>query len=145
MILIDVYIEDSWIENNILTYTYTRELPQGIRVLVPVLQRERVGFVINSYHGEVDFEVRDILAAIDDQPIISKELWDLAHWMSGQTLNPIIRCFQAILPNVLRPSSSFESANIIRMIRVLKQDDTLTKRQQEVVSDLLEKGTWTYS
>lgn len=145
MILIDVYIEDSWIENNILTYTYTRELPQGIRVLVPVLQRERVGFVINSYHGEVDFEVRDILAAIDDQPIISKELWDLAHWMSEQTLNPIIRCFQAILPNVLRPSSSFESANKIRMIRVLKQDDTLTKRQQEVVSDLLEKGTWTYS
>ncbi len=145
MNLIEVYIEDAWNENHVLTYTHTSLLAQGIRVVVPLRTRTVVGFVVRSYVGTLDFEVRSIVEVIDDEPIVSAELWELAHWMSQETLNPVIRCFQAILPNVLRPSSTFKAPKMIRMIRFKNESDHLTKRQSEVLTTLKASGPISYS
>lgn len=132
MKLIDVYLEDPFLHNEPLTYHYQHDIPVGCRVLVAVQTTERIGFVARCYEGETTFETREILSVIDDKPIVSKELWKLGHWMAETTLNPIIRCFQAILPNQLKPTSSFLKKQYVTKYKTIDISKINTDRQFEV-------------
>lgn len=145
MILVEVYTQNPIAHNQKLTYESDVEIPTGCRVLIELRNRQIVGFVDRCYEGEVDFETKKVLEVIDDEPIITKELFDLAQWLSYQTLSPMIRCLQAILPNPLRPSKSFKAPVIVRMIRLMDVDETLTPRQTEVVEVLKKQGEMPYS
>lgn len=145
MILVEVYTQNPIAHNQTLTYESEKMIPTGCRVLIELRNRQIVGFVVNCYEGKVDFETKKILEVIDEQPIINQELFDLATWLSYQTLSPMIRCLQAILPNVLRPSQSFNEPVKVKMIKVKNNSSDLTNRQQAILDDLRNKTEMTYS
>lgn len=145
MILIDVYTQHPILGNQTLTYTHNTFLERGVRCWVELVNRKIVAFVARSYEGEADFEVKPIEAIIDTSPILNEELHQLATEMSRQTLSPIIRCFQAILPNQLRPKHNHKTVQTIDYVKV--KDKTLyqTKRQLEVIEDLNQHDFLDYS
>lgn len=138
MILVDVYIEDPFLNNKVLTYHSDAFIESGVRVFVMVKTSKRIGFVKQSYEGEVEFETRPILEVIDQSPIVGHELLELGQWMAKTTLNPIIRCFQAILPNQLRPSSSFLKKQEVTMLRLVDPLLASTSKQITCVERLKE-------
>lgn len=145
MILVDVYTQHPILGNQTLTYSHSSFLKRGIRCWVELVNKKIVGFVARSYEGEVDFDVKPIVSIIDQSPILNEELHQLAIQMSYQTLSPIIRCFQAILPNQLRPKSNHKAIQTIDYVRV--KDKTLyqTKRQRQVLEDLSQYDSFNYS
>ncbi|NLC42240.1 MAG: primosomal protein N', partial [Erysipelothrix sp.] len=137
MIYVDVYIEDPFLHNEVLTYHSEQLLDAGVRVFVSVQQSTRIGFVKQSYEREeLGFSTKPISGVVDDTPIINQELWELGNWMSKTTLNPIIRCFQAILPNQLRPSSSAKKKQLVTMVRVVDPQLASTPKQMEMIETI---------
>ncbi len=74
---------------------------EGMRVIVPFGRGNNMikGIVVNildEFHGKYKLKpVRDVL---DDKPLISKELIDLAIWMKDKYLSPYLDAFQPVLP-----------------------------------------------
>lgn len=129
----DVLIEHAFLGNQTLTYsTGSLKVGVGERVMIPLREREIMGFVVRVHQEEPsDFEVQTIIERVDGAPILNEELQQLSEWLSYYTVSPKIRCLQTILPNKLSPKSTSKSAKIIKMItRTNKNLDTsLTSKQ----------------
>lgn len=145
MFLVEVYTQNPIAFNDRLTYQSDFYIEEGCRVLIPLRNQETIGFVSRCYQGKVDFEVKPILELIDEKPILNQELLDLSQWMSHETISPVIRCLQAILPNPLRPSKSAKRIQMIRMVKAVECDVDLTPHQQRIVDDLSQVESMTYS
>ena len=107
---VNVLIENR-VKSNDMTFTY--HVPSNIkdnligrRVLVPFANREVEAFVI-SYSNQKDFEyeIKDIIKVIDEEPILNDELLNLGKWMSERYLCSLIYCYQAMLPKALKASA----------------------------------------
>lgn len=91
--------------------TFTYSIPSslndyvkvGIRVLVPFGKQKLEGFVlkINS-DNKFEYELKDILGVIDDEPVLNNELLDLGKYISKKTLCNLITAYQAMLPTALK-------------------------------------------
>ena len=73
----------------------------GIRVQVPFGKQTLEGFVI-SFVEKTDYETKDILEIIDDEPILNDELLELGKIMQEHTLATLISCYQVMLPKALK-------------------------------------------
>lgn len=134
----DVLIQESFLYNTPLTYSADGyHLEKGMRVFVHVKGRKMVGFVLKVYEGSLqDFEYKilPIDSQIDTSPIINDELYDLAFKMSHMNLSPLIRVFQTILPNSLRPRTTFKKPKEIQGLTFNKLDDEkLTPKQASFI------------
>lgn len=72
-----------------------------MRVLVPFGRGNKasVAFVYEILDNlDEDFEIKDILEIIDQRPIISKELIDLAFFMSKKYMSPIQQSLNQVMP-----------------------------------------------
>lgn len=133
MLYCDVYIEQGFLNNQTLTYSCGDfDVSFGMRVWVNVRNRKMIAFVAKVYPAqEMGFKVSSLVGVVDTSPILDAELFELASWMSYQTVSPLIRCLQTILPNKLKPKSSHGE---IKMERMVKKEDLkdlkLTKIQQ---------------
>lgn len=85
----------------------------GHRVYVPFGQRRVTGYVIDLLtRPEVD-HIRDIIALVDEEPLLSRELVQLVHWMAQRYQCLLIDGIRAVVPSgihitavkVLRPSA----------------------------------------
>ena len=75
MIYVDVYIEDPFLHNEVLTNHSEQLLDVGFRVFFSVQQSTRIGFVKQSYEREeLGFSTTPINGVVDDTPIINQEL-----------------------------------------------------------------------
>lgn len=131
--LINVYLEDAFLYNETLTYATDAVVEVGMRVKVPLRNRSVIAFVADvDVAADGDFQVQAVQEVLDTRPILNRELWDLAFWMAHQTVSPIIRCFQTILPNTLKPSSTAQKARQVRFLqRTEKPFIRLSAKQQE--------------
>ncbi len=134
----DVLIEESFLHNQKLTYSCQGfEVSLGTRIWVNVRNRRMVGFVVAVYEADpmdFDFDIKPVQAVIDAAPILNDELFQLAEKMSYQTVSPLIRCLQAILPNKLRPKKTTTKPKTIKGLRFVgDQDFVLTSKQKEFV------------
>ncbi|MGC8765702.1 MAG: replication restart helicase PriA [Brevinematia bacterium] len=61
------------------------EAHQFLRVVLDFSNREMVGFILRVFDEkeQFDFELKPITEIIDDKPIVTKELIELANWMSS--------------------------------------------------------------
>ena len=131
----DVYIEERFLQNRTLSYRCDGfVVAKGMRVLINMNGRMMIGFVNRVYEAKTsdfEFELKLINGVLDEDSIINKELFELAQYMSHQTVSPLISCLQTILPNKLKPRSSSQTP---KMETILKfKEDTgveLTKKQQ---------------
>lgn len=140
----DVLIQESFLYNEPLTYSCEAfELEKGMRVFVRVRNRKMVGFVLKVYQGNLDdfdYNILPIDSRIDEAPILNDELFQLAYKMSHQTVSPLIRVFQTILPNTLRPRATFKPAKMIQGLKFLALDDKkLTPLQDTFINTFKDK------
>ena len=63
-----------------LVYEYDRELPEGIRVKVPLGSSFRVGLTISSTPPAGVKNLKKIASVIDEKPVLPQELWRTIRW-----------------------------------------------------------------
>ncbi|OAQ21164.1 replication restart helicase PriA [Thermosulfurimonas dismutans] len=73
-----------------LIYASSKEIPCGVRVLVPVRGRRCVGLVFRRWpEGESpDFQVREIEEIVDDEPLLPADLLEFLAWCWEYYLHP---------------------------------------------------------
>ncbi|WP_342621357.1 MULTISPECIES: replication restart helicase PriA [unclassified Erysipelothrix] len=144
---LEVYIEESFLNNQTLTYSNNGfNVSPGVRVMVRVRNRLMVAFVHSVKEPyETSYRVAPIDSVLDDVPILSEELYDLASWMSYEYMTPMIRCLQTILPNKLKPKRSAGTIKTERILSVKSQKDwsVLTPKQRAFLKYLQEHSTLT--
>jgi primosomal protein N' (replication factor Y) len=102
-----------------LTYSIPPELRSdltiGSRVLVPLGKRKVTGVVADFVLDTLLKEVKQLLAILDERPILDRQLLELCQWASQYYLSPIGEVLATILPPALRTES--------RRILVLRPGD----------------------
>ncbi|MCI0409496.1 MAG: hypothetical protein L0191_13210, partial [Acidobacteria bacterium] len=73
----------------------------GVRVLVPLGDSRRVGVVVGRTEEPPQL-LKDILAVLDDQPLLDQPLLDFTRWVSEYYFAPWGLVLQAALPMELR-------------------------------------------
>lgn len=133
MNLVNCYIEhpSSAIDQ---TYTYCfdqEKIEPGMRIQVDFAHRHCVAFVESvEYNSEKQFafEVKKVLAVLDEEPVLTPELMELGKMMAKTTVSPMIACFQAMLPSKLKPKSSHGTIKMEKWVR-FANDGALTSKQ----------------
>lgn len=149
-----------WIEHPVRsldqTFTYLSEKPvlPGCRVRVPFGRREVIGFTETSEHTEesreeiekrLNMKLKYVTEVIDQEPLITQELHDLALWMKDQTLSTTISCFQVMLPGKVKPASSSGRAVVEKWVRLSDETVSLTPKQLEAYLLVQKQGEMKYS
>ena len=79
----------------------------GARVKVPFSHQSLEGFVLKlTTTNETNYEIKEIIELIDENPILNKEMLKLGIEISKQTLCTLISAFQAMLPKALKASTN---------------------------------------
>ncbi|MGD1047214.1 MAG: primosomal protein N' [Candidatus Krumholzibacteriaceae bacterium] len=75
----------------------------GARVLVPFGPRRVTGYAI-AERGRIPgaVRIRDLAGLVDEEPLLTGALLDLARWMSGYYLHPLGEVLRAVLPASIR-------------------------------------------
>ena len=80
------------------------DLLPGQQVLVPFGPRKIEGFVV-SLADRCDLppeKIRDVIAPVQDYPVVLPELMDLAHWMHGRYLCNLVDALRLMIPSEMR-------------------------------------------
>lgn len=137
----EVYIEYSTMAlNHGFTYDCGAfNVRRGERVLVEFAHKQVVGFVDNvkniddSEITKFDYEIKPIINLIDEKPLLNEESFAIAKYMSHICVAPLISCFQAMLPNKLKPKSNEKPIKKVTYVRYLKDADLKGTKQQEAM------------
>jgi primosomal protein N' (replication factor Y) len=95
---------------------------RGSRVLVPFGHRRVTGYAIEERHrmpGAV--KLKEISALVDEEPLVTEELLDLARWMSAYYVYPLGEVLKAVLPASIRGRG-----------RPAREDETQGKFPEEI-------------
>ncbi len=86
--------------------TIKEKIQIGARVKVPFGHQTLEGFVLKIMNKkEEDYETKEIIELIDEQPILNEEMLILGKKISEKTLCTLISAYQAMLPKALKASS----------------------------------------
>ena len=126
------------------TFTYAvpdgliEEIEIGKRVIVPFGKQTLEGFVLGTNNDKLDYEVKDILSIVDENPILTEEMIKLGSYISKKTLSNQIHAYQAMLPTALKAKNNFEVKKKYTTVLVLVNNDPRTPAQKEILK-LFEK------
>ena len=113
---------------------------KGSRVKVPFGSRQLIGIVLGVIEIEKDRDIsklKSVLECIDQQSLISEELFKLIQWTSNYYHYPIGECFQVALPKKLRngdPALIKTESYWLLTDKIVEQ--TLGKKQQQIINTL---------
>ena len=146
MQLIQVWVEHKMPMIEALTYQCHFSVEKGMRVLVPLQQRQVVGLVcavkVTSPQG---FTLKHVIKVLDEQPVFSDEQFELLFEVIDQTLSDPITVAKTMLPTLLKPKTSQASVVYEDWVRLNSTTNvSQTKRQTEIVDLLNEKGEMRY-
>ena len=134
------------VKSNDMTFTYhvpsnvEDNLLIGKRVLVPFSNRTVEGFVLGYDAKTDDYEIKDIIKIIDDEPVLNDELINLGIYMSKKYLCPLINCYQSMLPKALK--AGVKNGGGIKKLLYVKLNDNVinadvkVKKQLEIIDFL---------
>lgn len=128
--------------------TFTYHVPSNVednlligkRVLVPFSNRMVEGFVLGYDAKTDDYEIKDIIKIIDDEPVLNDELIILGIYMSKKYLCPLINCYQSMLPKALK--AGVKNGGGIKKLLYVKLNDNVinadvkVKKQLEIIDFL---------
>ncbi len=128
--------------------TFTYKVPSntkilvGSRVLVPFSNQKLEGFVLNIKDNidDIDYEVKEIIDVIDQEPILNEELLSLGKTLSDKTVSTLISCYQVMLPKALKANHKV-SSNIkyVDYVKVINREVKLTDKQQLIINEFNNK------
>lgn len=132
---IDVLLEINAFDD--MTFTYNvplnmqKNIELGKRVLVPFGKKELKGIIINvKDNNESNYEIKDIIEIIDDEPILNKELLELGLYMKDTYLCPLITCYQSMIPSALKFNNT--NINIKYDTYIIKNKEYETNKKSEI-------------
>ncbi|MGB2936619.1 MAG: primosomal protein N', partial [Phycisphaerae bacterium] len=134
-----------------LDRAFTYRLPERLRGQVHAGQRVRVpfgrgnrktvGWVVGGVEKTDLKEVKEVLEAVDPEPLLSEDLLDLAFWMSQYYVTPIGQVFEAILPAAVKRSAGFKTVQlVVRTDKPESEVDRILSKQRRVLDRLAEGG-----
>ncbi|MGB9770602.1 MAG: replication restart helicase PriA [Candidatus Kapaibacteriota bacterium] len=94
--------------DNCFTYSLEANLEGpivGLRVLIPFKNRKVIGIVYKEHNEPLTFEeskLKKIIKVIDDKPIISDKMIQLAQWIANYYITPIGEVLKNIIPPKLK-------------------------------------------
>jgi len=123
---------------------FTSDIQIGIRVTVPFGRMELEGFVLEIKKNKgTDKELKDILAIVDKNIVLNKELLDLGKWMQQETISTLISCYQTMLPKALKAKNGQNiSIRFDTYYRINENIsfEKLNDKQEQILSFVKEKG-----
>lgn len=148
MLLVEMWIEYATLSLN-RTFTYAcfdEAACRGKRVEVIFNGKKCIGFIENitktdlslqEAEEQLGFKLGIVESIIDTYPLINEELFEMAEWLSYQTVSNRISCFQAMLPSKLKPASTNHKIKTEKWVRIKEKHETgLTVKQSEALSYL---------
>ena len=155
MILVEVFIEHPVrAVDQVFTYIHDEMLLKGTRVQVNFNNRLLVGFVersyeinssIEEYEKSVGYKVKRIEKVIDSESLLNDELYALANYMKDITLSTTISCYQAMLPSVLKPSTTNKEVVQEKWVRPSNIQVSLTPKQLDAYQKVIAEKEMRYS
>ena len=132
-----------------LDRTFTYGVPErlrgrlyaGQRVRVPFGPRNRklVGWVVAGLDKTDLAAVKEVLEAVDAEPLLSQDLVNLAFWMSRYYVTPIGQVFEAILPAPVKRGAGFKTIQlVVRTEKAESEADRILSKQRRVLDRLAE-------
>mgnify|MGYP000875660745 CR=1 FL=1 len=85
----------------------------GARVLVPFRERCLAGYVVGFGAPESQVNIREVAGVLDEEPVFSPELLELARWMSESYLCSTAEALQRIISPRLQVKSGREIRRIV--------------------------------
>lgn len=150
MYLIEAYVTNASLNvNRPFTYYSDVEVDVFTRIKVRfahsftsafVVKCEAYEYSLEKLQREYPYQIQKIIDVLDEEPILNDEQFELAMWLSKTTLSPFISCLNALLPKALKTIKETKDPKQIQIIKKIKKDQVLTKRQSEVY-DLLIDGS----
>lgn len=103
--LVSVLVEIKSLNEKTFTYSVpTNLIPKaklGVRVSVPFGSRSLNGLII-GYEKNSEYETKDIIDVLDEEPILNEELIKLGKMMSERYICSLMSCYQCMLPSALK-------------------------------------------
>ena len=135
---INVLIETK-VKTNDMTFTYY--VPSNIannligkRVLVSFSNRVVQGFVIEYTNKPLDYEVKQIVKVVDEEPVLNEELLNLGKFMSKKYLCSLICTYQTMLPKALKANHKVDEK--VKTIIYVKLNENVSYKDIKIQSQL---------
>ncbi|MCU0521447.1 MAG: hypothetical protein MUF84_12230, partial [Anaerolineae bacterium] len=75
----------------------------GLLVTVPLRTQTLPGLIMHLSPASTVAQTREITSVLDPEPVLNDRMMRLAHWLARETLAPLHRCIQPMLPPGMRP------------------------------------------
>lgn len=108
----------------------------GLRVKVPFGPQKLEGFVI-SFADSSEYDLKDIEEVVDEEIILTDELFELGKFLKEKTLCTLISAYQAMLPKALK--ASYKSNIRKKYVTVLNIIDSKYKGSSDKEEMILEE------
>lgn len=103
--LVSVLVEIEAFKEKTFTYSVPSNLESkvkiGMRVSVPFGSRKIKGIILN-FVTNCEYETKDIIDVLDEEPILNEELIELGKKMSKMYVTSLMSCYLAMLPSALK-------------------------------------------
>lgn len=120
----------------------------GSRVMVPLANREVLGYVVALKKETEIASVREILSCLDNEPTLNEEMVKLALWMKRYYSSHLYTILQLLTPTALKAQRKAEPKQIKFIELSVSRDDLLkakatlqanSLRQQQIIDYFLAK------
>lgn len=122
---------------------YSSYIKRGIRVEVPFQNRTLEGFVLNILDEKPigEYAIKDIVRVIDEDVILTDELFELGKYLKTLTLSSLMSCYQVMLPKALKAKHGTNvTKKYITYIELINVDFATKNDKQKEIIDLLVDG-----
>ena len=113
----------------------------GVRCLVPFGNRKLEGFIVEIKDKiECDYELKEIISLIDENPILNEELLDLGKYISKKTLCTLTSAYQTMLPTALKAKTTNKvNKKYVYFIRKIKDYEPKNEKEEIILNMLNNK------
>ncbi len=142
-------IVDNKSRNTDITYTYlvpdeyADEVQRGIRVLVPFGKGDKLlEGIITDFQEKISFDshrLKYIDSIIDNKPVLSQQMLELASWMKSKYLAQYIEVFKTILPSGI--TNKVKKVVTLKNIHETKKFNGLKSNYEKIIELLKKEGS----
>ena len=134
--LVSVLVEIKALKEKTFTYSVPlcleSKVKLGVRVKVPFGKIELSGLIIGYEIGS-EYETKDIIEILDDEPILNKELIELGKYMSKKYICSLMSCYQCMLPSALKFNNKKVNIKYEKFIEKVCVLDNPTKGEKTIL------------
>ena len=124
-----------------IPYSIKDTIKIGVRVQVPFGKQILEGFVLKIKEEKTyEYDVKEIIKQIDENPVLNEELLELGTYMSKKYLCNLITCYQTMLPSALKAKNNFVVPKKYETYVILKQDTIGKNENQNKILEVLRKN-----